>query len=130
MAWTPEDGPITAQGATDVVFRTTRMREGYDIDEVDAFLDGVTATLQGYEAQPAASTVDAPPFSPPAAAPPADALGPLRTELGLRDLMSQLQLARVKAGSADDVSVALPDGTTLRISSVEIGPQGVMLRTA
>ena len=37
--------PLTPQDVRDKVFRPTRMRRGYDEDEVDGFLDEVEAEL-------------------------------------------------------------------------------------
>jgi DivIVA domain-containing protein len=37
--------PVSAEEARDVTFRTTRLRAGYDMAEVDAFLDRVEKTL-------------------------------------------------------------------------------------
>ncbi|MBF4613103.1 DivIVA domain-containing protein [Curtobacterium sp. VKM Ac-1376] len=40
---------MLAREVSDARFRPTRWREGYDQNEVDAFLDRIRATLAGYE---------------------------------------------------------------------------------
>lgn len=42
---------LTAQDIRDVRFGTTRMRAGYDMTEVDAFLDAIESAITFYSAQ-------------------------------------------------------------------------------
>lgn len=50
---------LTAQDIRDVRFGTTRMRAGYDMAEVDAFLDAIESAITFYSAQTQASVDEA-----------------------------------------------------------------------
>lgn len=50
---------FTAQDIRDVRFGTTRMRAGYDMAEVDAFLDAIESAITFYSAQTQASVDEA-----------------------------------------------------------------------
>ena len=50
---------LTAQDIRDVRFGTTRMRSGYDMTEVDAFLDAIESAITFYSAQTQASVDEA-----------------------------------------------------------------------
>ena len=50
---------LTAQDIRDVRFGTTRMRAGYDMTEVDAFLDAIESAITFYSAQTQASVDEA-----------------------------------------------------------------------
>ena len=50
---------LTAQDIRDMRFGTTRMRAGYDMAEVDAFLDAIESAITFYSAQTQASVDEA-----------------------------------------------------------------------
>lgn len=138
-------------------FRVTKFREGYDCDQVDAFLAKVVASLELAEAQSSATPLafqadasssvvtTAPPSATYQAAktvapePSVSVVEPSRAAfpraaslepiLGLREVTSQLQIARIRAGLSDGLVVLAPDGTRLRVSNVEGSESGVVITT-
>ena len=132
----PGAGMLSASEAREARFVPTKWREGYDVTEVDDLIDSIVRTLQAYESGAAQDSHAAAPVSdvvgqpdlPLAPAQPAaaDAIRPL----GIHDLTTQLQYARVRSGGSDRLVVTLPDGSTARVTALEAGPDGVTLRTA
>ncbi|MGW6003813.1 DivIVA domain-containing protein [Oerskovia enterophila] len=135
----PGTGLLTSVEARDARFAATKWREGYDVTEVDDLIDSIVSTLQSYETRPtpaphptdvasdAVGQHDAPALPSPAAGSAArDDTRPL----GIHDLTTQLQYARVRANGSDRLVVLLPDGSTAHVTALEAGPQGITLRTA
>ncbi|MFF2620401.1 DivIVA domain-containing protein [Oerskovia jenensis] len=134
----PGTGLLTSAEARSVRFSATKWREGYDVTEVDDLIDGIVGTLASYEAGPAPA-----PSSPHPTAAASDAVGPQDAPgapepaagvggkpLGIHDLTTQLQYARIRANGSDRLVVLLPDGTTASVTALDAGPQGITLRTA
>lgn len=131
---TPATGLFTSQQARDVRFSATKWREGYEVTEVDDLIDSIVSALTSYEAGPRAT--------PQTPAPVRDAVGPQdapavdhRTSdpdakpLGIHDLTTQLQYARIRASASDRLTVLLPDGSTAFVTALDAGPDGITLRT-
>ncbi|OCI33141.1 DivIVA domain-containing protein [Oerskovia enterophila] len=135
----PGPGLLTSVEARGARFSATKWREGYDVTEVDDLIDSIVGTLQSYEARPTPALhptdavsdavgqqdTTAPP-SPAAGAAAGDGARPL----GIHDLTTQLQYARVRANGSDRLVVLLPDGSTAHVTALDAGPHGITLRTA
>jgi DivIVA domain-containing protein len=140
----PGTGLLTSVEARDARFAATKWREGYDVTEVDDLMDSIVSTLQSYEAGPVPAPLQGAPHPTDAAsdavgqhdapALPSPAAGSAARDdtrpLGIHDLTTQLQYARVRANGSDRLVVLLPDGSTAHVTALEAGPQGITLRTA
>ncbi|MFF3065334.1 DivIVA domain-containing protein [Oerskovia sp. NPDC057915] len=141
----PGTGLLTSAEASGVRFSATKWREGYDVTEVDDLIDGIVGTLRSYESGPAPTPHPAAPHptgaasdavgqQDPAVTSPVPAAGatagPGSKPLGIHDLTTQLQYARVRANGSDRLVVLLPDGSTAHVTALDAGPDGITLRTA
>lgn len=133
----PGRGLLTAAEAQGARFSATKWREGYDVTEVDDLIDSIISTLRSYEADTTPPPEPAVPHPASAtngaAGPHVTAPGPDAADarpLGIHDLTTQLQYARVRAGASDRLVVLLPDGTTASVTALDAGPDGITLRTA
>lgn len=136
----PGSGLLTSVEARDARFAATKWREGYDVTEVDDLIDSIVSTLQSYEAGPVPAPLQGTPHPTDAAsdavgqqdttATPSAATGDGTRPLGIHDLTTQLQYARVRANGSDRLVVLLPDGSTAHVTALEAGPHGIMLRIA
>ncbi|MFD6093900.1 DivIVA domain-containing protein [Oerskovia sp. NPDC060338] len=136
----PGPGLLTSVEARSVRFSPTKWREGYDVTEVDELIDAIVSTLQSYEAGPAPAPLQGAPHPTAAvsdaveqhdapATPPA-AAGDGTRPLGIHDLTTRLQYARVRSNGSDRLVVRLPDGSTAHVTDLEAGPDGITLRVA
>ncbi len=131
----PGPGLLTSVEARDARFAATKWREGYDVTEVDDLIDAIVGTLQSYEARPTpaphptAAVSDAVGQQDTTATPSA-ATGDDTRPLGIHELTTQLQYARVRANGSDRLVVLLPDGSTAHVTALEAGPHGITLRIA
>ena len=119
---------LTAEDVLNQQFQIVKLREGYDQDEVDDFLDRIGETLAervGGVPPPAVG-----PGSATAPAPPAST-GPVRVgrALSAGDLVSRVELVRAARVStaADALGVRLPDGTRVAIVDLRATPDGIEL---
>ncbi|GAA3220919.1 DivIVA domain-containing protein [Oerskovia jenensis] len=136
----PGTGLLTSAEARSVRFSATKWREGYDVTEVDDLIDGIVGTLASYEAGPAQAPSTPPPTGAanvavgqqdsPGAPEPTAGTGAGGKPLGIHDLTTQLQYARIRANGSDRLVVLLPDGTTASVTALDAGPHGITLRTA
>ena len=133
----PGTGLLTSAAAGDVRFSATKWREGYEVTEVDELIDAIVGTLRSYESGPTPTSPLTVPH-PTAAArddvgqqdAPAPDHAPGARPLGIHDLTTQLQYARVRANGSDRLVVLLPDGSSAHVTALDAGPQGITLRTA
>ncbi|MFD6165867.1 DivIVA domain-containing protein [Oerskovia sp. NPDC060287] len=131
----PGTGLLTSVEARDARFSATKWREGYDVTEVDDLIDAIVGTLQSYEARPTPAphptgAVSDAVGQQDTTATPSAATGDGTRPLGIHDLTTQLQYARVRANGSDRLVVLLPDGSTAHVTALEAGPHGITLRTA
>lgn len=136
----PGPGLLTSVEARSARFSATKWREGYDVTEVDDLIDAIVGTLQSYEAGPTPAPHQGAPHPTAAVsdavgqqdttATPSAAAGDGTRPLGIHDLTTQLQYARVRANGSDRLVVLLPDGSTAHVTALEAGPHGITLRIA
>ncbi|MEV7962477.1 DivIVA domain-containing protein [Oerskovia paurometabola] len=135
----PGTGLLTSATAGEVRFAATKWREGYDVTEVDDLIDAIVGTLRSYESR---TVPTAPPAVPHPGGAASDAVGQQDATapdpaaaagarpLGIHDLTTRLQYARVRANGSDRLVVLLPDGSSAHVTALDAGPQGITLRTA
>jgi DivIVA domain-containing protein len=133
----PGTGLLTSAAAAGVRFSATKWREGYEVTEVDELIDAIVGTLRSYESGPAPTsplTVPHPTAAASDVVGQQDATAPDHASgtrpLGIHDLTTQLQYARVRANGSDRLVVLLPDGSSAHVTALDAGPQGITLRTA
>jgi DivIVA domain-containing protein len=118
---------VTAQDVAAVRFSTTKVREGYDPEEVDQFVHQVAGTLAAYAASPSAPESAQP---PPAVAPDGTMGSAASVGLTANELVVQLQnLHAVLFGAAQTapVQARTPDGKIFTVSAVMPTPSGLVL---
>nr|WP_315093302.1 DivIVA domain-containing protein [uncultured Cellulomonas sp.] len=117
--------PVTASQLEAARFQTTKWREGYDQQEVDAFLDRVRDRL----ASDAPASTPAREPSPTSATPVDGGSIGASTTLSGAALVVRLQSVRATrpAGAPDVVVVRLPDGTVHPVTDLRSTADGVEL---
>ncbi len=123
----PAEPHVTARDVAAVQFSTTKIREGYDQEEVDQFVQQVASTLASHAASPSAA---APARPSPAAALDDDAGSTASGGLSASELVRQVQnLHAVQFGAAQTapVQARTPTGEIFTVSAVMPTPSGLML---
>lgn len=123
----PAEPHVTARDVAAVQFSTTKIREGYDQEEVDQFVQQVVATLASYAASPSAAAPERP---SPAVALDDNAGSATSSGLTASELVRQVQnLHAVQFGAAQTapVQARTPAGEIFTVSAVTPTTSGLVL---
>lgn len=114
-------GGLRPQDVREQRFPSTTFREGYDVAEVDAFLDRIVVTLSEHERRRPAYASDAPAGASSAVATEQSADdAPTGPTISLREATALLRTGRARFGSAGStLTIVTTDGVTLRVTDTD-----------